>query len=444
MSVEIYPYYLLAQDPTNSADIAWIDNRSGADGSVKVLHYGTNPNSLSSSVNVNGNALPQVSTVGAYVYISRLSSLSANTLYYGEIEYESGQRTDTFQFKTFPTVLGAGKLKVGIISDIHIDYEMTDPEEMRAVKNQDPELVMIGGDIRTSNGGIGENVISDVVGFFRDYISILNEGQLMPLCAIPGNHEVGNSSWDGTIETGEANPFRGFFWQYFLNVTRLGPLGQHYFAITIGDYFQIIGLDTHSAFTQSQRGWLQQNINFDVKCVVPVHHSPMWPGAVRRDPEDFDLQNRVKDNFSLAFFLSNNIHCHFSGHIHVRQRSVPWQIVDELPSGVTDFYELPNGTFIIEDTENNGVVEFGSGYSGNRISTVLNDQWFLAFNPTSERKFYILEVDYDELKVDVIRDDEETIFSQTFQLVEPVKPNFPKSNRRSRLIKLASFAGVIS
>ncbi|MDT3435570.1 metallophosphoesterase [Haloarcula sp. 1CSR25-25] len=394
----VSPYYNLASDPTSQSLIYWIDERTGADGGEQTFAYGTDSSDLSQQETVTGTAVPEKN--GIYRYVVDLSGLSDGTTYYGDIR-DGGTTLESVEWRTLPATLPDGGLDIALYSDIHIDNGdgMGDPSDMIPVREEDPDLVLFGGDYITWGDGSTSNrsdeeVVDWWLDLFREWYGTLNESRLHPVLPIPGNHEVGNHSWDGT---GTVNPEQGVFQFFYGNPRFLDPVGENYGQVTVGDYLQLLALDTHSAYPEDVGAWLGGAIDGSVLCTIPFHHSPLLSGGNRRVPEDDDLQRRLRDEWLRTLWEDDSVLCHFAGHIHLREYTVPYTVVDTEPSS-GDYIPLDSGVdgYLVEDTSGaERVMQFGTGYRANRS---YDKEWFTDYI-AEQNQFYSLTLTSSQLEV---------------------------------------------
>jgi len=383
---EIHPYATLAPDPTTEIVISWVDERDGADGSSQTLDYD------GGSESTTGESVPESD---AYLYEVELTGLEPDTDYSGTIDGEV-----SVDWRTVPESISDDDITIVVASDWHIDYGTGDsldyPEsDIPPLEEQDPDIVLIPGDIVSFADEVSEDNSDEWLRLWREHFDILNEDRLRQTLAVPGNHEVGNYDWTGD-ETESVDPEAGYFQFWFKYPRDLGPGGENYGEITIGDYLQILGLDTHSAYPADVADWMEGALDETVNHVLPIHHSPLLGGG-ERHPEDLDLQETLRDEWASIFDSSGNISSHFAGHLHVRKRTYPWGVVDEQPDD--DFEELPDG--YLTEADDNGIIEYGDGYPSDQNP---RNEWWLEVSEKSNQ-FYRLDVSSGS--IDVTELDEE-------------------------------------
>jgi len=389
---DVHVYAVLAGDPTTEAVISWIDDRDENDRHEdQTLHYGTDPDNLEKSVEVTGDDVPEGGD--ALHFEAEIDSLESDTEYYGEIRCSFGEDVEVLPFKTFPeTLAGEESITVAVTSDLHINEGsgiiMDHPDYMEPIADEEPDLLLLPGDVVTWGDDVDSDNTESWVEFFDEYIGTLNDGHLVPIFMVPGNHEVGGSHHDGSSP---ADPDEGYFQLWFKNPRELDPMGENYGEITIGDYLQVLGLDTHSADAGDVGDWLDDAIDDSVDHIIPIHHSPMLPGGDRTE-EDQDLQELLRDEWAEHFDETEQIRVNFSGHTHTRKKSIPWSLTDEQPSG-DDYFEV-NDDYLVES--DGGVVEMGDGWRGEHYDAF--DDWWLDF-AEEEVQFYSIDLTTDGMEV---------------------------------------------
>lgn len=412
--VDIYPYSLLAADPTSSYYVYWIDDRDDADGAEQDFNYGDDPDDLDRTASSTGESIESHS---AYLYGVYLSELEEDTVYYGNIACE-----EDVEFHTLPAQLPSDGLNIGVYSDIHIDRNdgIGDPEDMAPIRDEEFDLILFVGDYITWGDDTTDDKTTDEVtdwwvDLFGEWYGVLNADRLHPVFPTVGNHEVGNHSWNGT---GDVDPTAGFF-QFFYDIpANLDPAGENYGRIMVGDYLQLVALDSHSAHASDVGNWLEEAVSDDetIRCTIPFHHSPFLTSGIRQDPDE-GLQERLRDEWARTLWELESFVCHFSGHLHVREYSVPWTIVDTEPAD-TNYIELDGGDdgYLVErDGDGNRIREFGTGYRSNRD----NDQQWYTDLVENQNQFYSLSLTHSELVVRELDANGNEYQTHSFDLREP-------------------------
>lgn len=429
---EISAYANLTPDPTSSIRIYWIDERAEADGSALSFAYGVDPADPTVTETVdNAQLVPEKS--GIYLYAVEPEDLNPDTTYHGEI-IDDEDVLATLEWHTLPASLPDDGLRIVVYSDIHIDtsWAMGDPEDMAPVSGQHADLALFVGDYitwgdDTTDDRDSEDVVDWWLDLFREWYGTLNEDRLHPVFPVPGNHEVGNHSWDGT---GSVNPAEGHFQFFHKYPAYLDPVGKNYGAITIGDYLQVLGLDTHSADPTEVTGWLKNTIKGqdEVRCTIPIHHSPTMSVGNRQDADD-DLQALLRDEWSRILWDHKSVVCNFSGHIHLREYTVSWEIVEEEPDG-DEYFVLDSGNDgylqAVDGPDDDRIVEFVGGYHSQRS---WEDDWYSAYQ-AQENQFYSLTLTDTTLEVIQLDESGTEYESHSFALSDPSEVTEPPVKKR--------------
>ena len=407
-------YTLLAQDPTTEAVVCWIDDRSGADGSSQTINYGTDEQNLNLSDSATGEAIPESS---AYVYHVFLSGLSSDTAYFVEVE------GITNHLETFPASISGRTIRIADTSDLHIDGSngMGSETGMIPLRDRNPDILLFQGDTITTSGDVSpsSNKSSRWIRFFRDYMGYLHENKLVPILYVPGNHDTGNSAgWEGT-DPSMVDPDAGYQKLFYPVPYDLAPAGKNYCEITIGDYLQVLALDSHSATVAETKTFVENNIAENVLCNLAIIHSPIFPNGTRSSSDNI-LRTNLRNALFPLIGSVNNMQAIFTGHIHNRSVTIPLEVVEENPGG--NNFAL-DGNFWAKASSEPRIIEFGGGYNKGRSP---GSGWWLDVNVNEdENQFYFMELTPTNLKVDeVIVDSEgETVNTFNFPLegvsVEP-------------------------
>lgn len=402
---DIYPYSVLAEDPTTEAVISWVDDRDAADGSEQTLDHDQG------AVSATGEEVPE--SDGVYKYEVEIGGLSPDTDYSGVIDGEA-----EIDWRTLPESIDGDSVNVVIVSDLHMDRDsdsMADPEPMEHLEAEDPDIFLVIGDTVSNGEETDEQNTEGWIEFWRDYMGILNDERLRPMIQVPGNHDVGNhGGWTGSTEQ-SVDPDAGYFQFWYKNPPDLDPVGKNYASITVGDYLQILALDSFSEYPVELGDWLDEQIDESVNHIIPINHSPMFPGGFRVSSDD-DLQERLRNYIAPHFYDADNLLTHFCGHIHLRKRSVSWSIVDDEP-GHDDYFELEdedgNTTgYVVKNPDQyvRRVVEIGDGWPTDRDPDM---DWYLDYT-NEKNQFYSVTVDSDSIQYRELDQDGRELERRTF------------------------------
>ena len=402
---DIFGYRLFLEDATSEIMVVWVDERTGADGAQQTLRYGTGPQNLDQSISATGDQVPSRSE---YIYSVKLASLSPDTKYYLRVDAGSVIR-DLTPHTTFPTALPTEGIKFVMMSDIHITQSdgVTTPGELNPVAAEEATALFMAGDLADSfKEDFGSANGAVWIDLLKNFLPVVD----LPIFHAPGNHDVGNHQWDGT---GSVNPDQNYYRIFFPNTAEMAPAGTNYGQVAFGNYFQMIGLDTHSARPIDQRTWLEQNINTEVSAAFAIYHCPML-GVTPRDTNNLELQ--VRNGFYRAMRQASNLPASYAGHVHYRTRTVGLGISESDP-GTSESEQLfdadgnPDGWMVAEA---GGHVEFGQGWrSGRGVSA--GSQWFLE-ESQDDNQYYLLTLTAQSLSVEEKEAGGTTLDTTTFTL----------------------------
>ncbi|WP_147305220.1 hypothetical protein [Alkalilimnicola ehrlichii] len=180
----------MLNDPTTEIMVAWIDERSGADGSAQTLHCDGREFAADGNATENG---------GIYLYHAIIEGLEPDTLY--PVSLDAGETIEFPPIKTLKSRLGDGEFKSLVVYDTHtVKRQMTEPATFAPMAAEQVDAVFVAGDMigeldyerNNHNTGIWATA-------FRDYFSQLHIEFMPQILQIPGNHEVGNTMNDGTM-----------------------------------------------------------------------------------------------------------------------------------------------------------------------------------------------------------------------------------------------------
>jgi len=324
----------------------------------------------------------QLPSVPQWITHYRISGLSPNTLYPWTLSGVAGK-----PIKTLPATLPSN-LRFAVISDTHAELApgqtggaMTLPTQMDPIAQRNPDVILMVGDM-VSAGKVTTG--SDFwVTWAELFLSRLSGPHLVPCYYAPGNHDVGNHNWDGTLASGTPDPLNNRFRFFFPNASDINP-GKNYASIKIANHVQIIGMDFHSAVASEMGTWVPSVIDPTMPVCIPLHHPPMLMAGTR-NALDPDLSANVRNNTFRVLRQAGNVKVRFCGHIHIYGRSVPLGIAESNPSQ-TDL-PLAGGGWMVPDPD--GIIEIGQGYRGGRNGITA---WYLDQRTRDLHTFNIVDV----------------------------------------------------
>ena len=386
MTDSIAYYAQLTDDPASSVWLSVITS-DGALGETLAVEYGHDAGDLNFTKGLPGQKIPERDE---WIYQGKLAGLKPGRLVF----WQTALHSDPVPLKTLPNTLSE-TLRLMVMSDIHIengDAHMNSPEEMEPAAAEKPDAVLFAGDLVESfSESYGETRGGFWIQLFRDYLNQLHHDFIPPMTNVPGNHDVGNHSWEGS--DGESiDPDGTYFRVFWKAISEIDPQGVNYAAIPLGDYAMALGIDTHSEYP-SQTGQWVGSVDTSAPCVIPFHHSPLVADDIRRSPEDQNLQQRLRNALFRFYRESRSIQFSIAGHIHVRTRTVPLEITETDPQTdeafvLSDANGDPDG-WVVQGSE--GHQEIGQGYTDNRNGGN-EGAWFLETSTLGEKHYNIVEI----------------------------------------------------
>ena len=405
-------YALVTEDPACSAHIALV-----VDGDQGELELKCGEATASDS----GQQIPGRDE---YIYHFRVSGLSSDTVY----EVTVDGLLDA-EIKTAPYYLPEEGVRIVAIGDPHVELDssnmpcMDDPSDMDDVTAEKPDYFLIAGDgvYASTDGEFSSSNGEKWITAFRDYFSKIKQGKrLIPIFYTPGNHDVGNHNWDGT---GSTSPFETYFNVFCPNNQDMGQSGNNNASSMLGNWCQLLAIDTHSARASETREWMDDGvINPQVPVVIPFYHSPLCSADIRLS-NDLALQENLRNAVFRAFHEHSNVRFGFSGHIHTRTRTKRLTVTEEEPAG--DYFELTdpdgNNEGYVVVTGSGGFTEIGQGYRKGRTDGN-KTLWFLEYADNSEYNWNVVDITPDEVKVKTRGHGDKTYWTRTHEIAAPRPP----------------------
>ena len=426
MSELITIYALLPANPTEALGISFITD---TDAGTVTLHAGVVGGVSEASTQVSGTQIPSRTE---YIYHATIAGLKPGTQYRlwvdGLFAHDSVPSV-----KTLPDALPRAGFKIMVLADTHTGAgaaSMNAPAEMNIIRDENAEMMWVVGDLASQlSETYGSDNGNDWIISLRDYISVVNTNGLVPILLLAGNHEVGNHEWDGT---GAVNPDGTYYRVFFPNISDMQPAGENYAAPVLGDWCQIVAVDSHSATTANSRTWIHGNaVDANVPVVIPGQHSPLCSANVRV-ANDMVLQENLRNAVFRKYHESENIRFGFTGHIHTRTRTKPMVIVASDPGGnrfpLLDGNDQPDG-YMVDAVV--GYVEIGQGYRSDRTGSLL---WFLEESGNNEKNYNVVELEWGKVKVSTRDTNGVDFWSREWSVDYPVKqPHISSTHGTSKV-----------
>jgi len=239
---------MLRTDPATSAVIGW----NQASGTGAVVYYGTTDYGTNWASYPSNRAIDRsITYLGMNNCFSRLSGLTANTVYYFVIKDSEGT-SQRFSFKTLPN---SPSTRLSIIAGGDSRNNRTPRQNAnRLVAKLRPHAIMFGGDMTDT----GTN--TQWSEWFDDWqLTIASDGRMFPVIATRGNHESSNAMIENLFDVPSTNV---------------------YYALTLGgSLMRVYTLNTEIAISGSQTTWLSGDLaaNSGVVWKAAQYHKPMRP-----------------------------------------------------------------------------------------------------------------------------------------------------------------------
>ena len=389
-------YCLMTASPETSAHLVLLSTQDLGQINLQIANQ---------SVPATADAIPSRSE---FLYHFRVGNLIPATVYPFAVDgqFEQG---DFKPIKTLPGALPPNGLKAIAVSDLHTEFPtvslpggLMEPSEVAVFAAERPDFLLSVGDntftnafsYSTSNG-------APWIRWVRDYLPEFHPDHLIPVFAVPGNHDVGNGVWDGS---GSVNKGGTYFRVFFPAIAEIEPTGANHGTVSIGDYLQIVGIDSHSATVSETAEWISTGvIDTESPLVVAIHHCPMFGNDVRQ-AGDVTLAAGLRDAAFRALYSAGNVPFTFCGHLHTRARTFPLGIVETDPGG--DRLTLSDGGFI--QVQETGIVEIGQGYRNERETFV---SFLQDASENMVKNFNVLEISKGKVAVRTSDDSAQTLWS---------------------------------
>jgi hypothetical protein len=386
-------YALMPPDPVTQAHLVIVTA-----GDVGALNLSVGGQSVAASS-------AQIPSRPEFIHHFRVSGLRPGRLH----QWSVGEWTG-LPLRTLPGGMPPAGIRAVLLSDHHIGTagRMTNTDEMDLIGGKNPDVALIYGDqVDTSSFSFGSTNGGRWVDVFTNWYPRLSSSFLVPILAVPGNHDVGNGSpWDGV---GAVDPDGGYFRVFEPNIADFAPTGTNYGAALLGDYLEVWALDSHSAEAAALGAWLA-DVEPQGNTVISIMHSPLFAADVR-GVGDPGLQANLRN--AVGRKVLGTCPVSFGGHIHNRTvtKGLGWYATD--PGG--DRFVLSEG-FIGE--AGGGHVQFGNGNSQDRSAPA---QWYLevSTNGAANRHFQVLDLSRTEMRVRSISMSNGVLDDRTWQRPSP-------------------------
>lgn len=248
------------RDPTTTMTVQWVGT-AGETSNTKIYYASTNNSFWPFTARTEPTRTKPYPNTDFKIFRAELTGLVPGT----EYQFRIGKQSPTYRFRTMPAKAND---TIHFVSGGDVGVNQHSVANNVQAARQDPMFAMIGGDLGYDNGRSVEVSLA----FLRNYSKHMvgKNGQLIPMLACIGNHEV-----DG----GYAKPRSKapFFYSLF---DGLYP-ETGYASLDFGDYLSLVLLDTgHTTpIGGDQARWLDKTLKerADHPNVFVVNHVPAYP-----------------------------------------------------------------------------------------------------------------------------------------------------------------------
>jgi len=295
-------YLTYTQDPTQSITVQWHSPLKDKCSSVLYRKKGT------ANWNYQTGVSKQIKNYDYLIHKVELIHLESNTEY--EFKLENGSIINFF--RTLPSTLKDRPITVAIGGDVYTNI-VTFQKMNHIVSKQNPDFVILGGDIAYAKGWDFDWIIQRWINFFTEWNSSMRgKGQRMiPVVAAAGNHDRNFS--DPNIISEEL-----FFLNFGLHEDLIS-----YKSLDVGSYASFFLLDTNhfQPIEGMQTQWLKDSLlrRAEIPYKFAVYHRPAYPSIYSHKNE---ISQAIRRNWS-PVFESMGIILAFEHHNHAYKRTFP-------------------------------------------------------------------------------------------------------------------------
>ena len=307
----------------------------------------------------------------AWINSVELTGLTPGTEYYVIIPHET--KEERFKFRTAP--VNPEEVVFLAASDFHLNGTSSTGRArrrtvMKAMADEEPDFVILVGDLWYHNDNENDYVNASVDGFFDDLHDALitSDGRRIPVLPVEGNHDgIQSFVSAGQTPAKENAPF--YYHRFKL------PSEEGCYVLQYGPDLTLIGLNSgHSVDYQGDHtAWLEQTLQQyqSSEWLIPFHHVGPYP-CYRSFTETYAV--RVRTNW-VPLYEQYGVDLVISGHDHVYKRTYP----------------IRNNQIDYE----NGIVYIGDGGSVTSLREPDLSRWYI-FEAASEYNFFKLTMSQKE------------------------------------------------
>ncbi len=296
------------------------------------------------------------------VHTVELDQLKPGTDY----EFKFPNKTGSYQFRTMPEELDR-PIRFAIGGDAYF-YLNTFRKMCAQIAAQDPDFVVVGGDIAYTNGrrSVFQTKnweINRWRAFLREWKlqMVAKDGRMIPLVPVIGNHDVKGSQKDPSYN-------ELYFYELFTFPNKDVP----YRSLDFGSYLSLILLDTgHTCPIEGkQTQWLADALaereNSSYK--FAAYHIGAYPSVY---PYTGSTPRKIRENWC-SIFEQYHLNGAFEHHCHAYKRTPPIKQ---------------------EKVDPNGVVYFGDGSWGVSPRKIKNAKMWYMLKAERENAAFLITLD---------------------------------------------------
>lgn len=286
-------------DPTKSMSVHWIETfqpSAESKGNFS-LNYRKTEDEIWKNARVKSR---NFSDTRDHVYSVELNNLIPDSRYLFQI-IKSGVVTGSWHFKTAPLNI---EKRVTFVTggDMFHTRDLLDPMNMRA-GTEDPLFALLGGDLAYANGIDKQKWIEWVDSWNKFARS--TAGDLIPMIAVIGNHEVRGASYRPTNAPPPSEA--PFFYSLFHG---LNDRSNH--VVKFENYLTIVTLDSgHTQNVADQVDWLDKTLKeaSSKAATFVCYHRPAYGTGVKEDAVDIQrLWSPLFEKYSVLAAFENDHH----------------------------------------------------------------------------------------------------------------------------------------
>ncbi len=311
----VYASYL--GDPTSSIVLFWHTSMQDEASSICYKKVGD------ASWNAAEGSFVKPNKYETYFHSVAVKGLEADSIY----QFRIGREEKLYQFRTLS---GEDHVPVRYVTGGDAYRYLSLFRKMnRTIAKQNPDFIVVGGDVAYSHGGI--TLFKGKGWEMRRWMTFLQEWQktmvdsfgcMIPLIPVVGNHDVKKALSD---------PRQGsvLFYELFF------PPDQYasYRVLDIGKKMSLLLLDTgHTAPIESQVGWIEDTLKERASTAFPVaiYHVGAYPSVY---PYQGGVPTKIRSTWS-PIFEKYRLRLAFENHNHAYKRTYPLKEDQFDPEGV--------------------------------------------------------------------------------------------------------------